>query len=374
MPASAELSSLPAAVCAADRAPGKCASPLKTRVGVFGVSRTNRARKNRTQVAHARRVGWPAATKTASDACETGLLYYGRRYYHPWKGRFLGRDPREEAGGLNLYGFVTNNPINRWDYLGMFDGFLACGWGQAMHDWATASMGPSSYVTGASSTSSSGFGIAANGFISPLTGQTVTNPTMFWSVSAPLATSTGSSSIDQFQTWLDVLGMADPTPLSDGANAAIYGLRGRWKDALISAAGAAVPYAGDALKAARLAARLAAREAAVALGAVTKPALGNLEKQLSEHVLPRHTVNDLAEYTAKSKFGSDVDVAQLIRESADGTFTVQSKGSNFERVIDTGREIGIDHTTGKGTSVFTVIVDRDGNLITAFPGVPGGGG
>jgi len=49
--------------------------------------------------------------------------------------------------------------------------------------------------------------------------------------------------------------MADPTPVIDGANAAIYGLRGRWTDAWISAAGAAVPYAGDALKAARLARR-----------------------------------------------------------------------------------------------------------------------
>jgi RHS repeat-associated protein len=43
----------------------------------------------------------------------------GRRYYSPSQGRFLGRDPIEESGGLNLYGFVTNNPINLWDYLGM---------------------------------------------------------------------------------------------------------------------------------------------------------------------------------------------------------------------------------------------------------------
>jgi hypothetical protein len=29
------------------------------------------------------------------------------------------RDPIEELGGLNLYGMVGNNPINRWDYLGL---------------------------------------------------------------------------------------------------------------------------------------------------------------------------------------------------------------------------------------------------------------
>jgi RHS repeat-associated protein len=48
-----------------------------------------------------------------------GRAVSGRRYYCPSQGRFLGRDPKMEKGGLNLYGFVTNNPINRWDYLGM---------------------------------------------------------------------------------------------------------------------------------------------------------------------------------------------------------------------------------------------------------------
>jgi RHS repeat-associated protein len=52
---------------------------------------------------------------------ESGLLYYGRRYYDPHLGRFVGRDPIEEKGGLHLYGFVGNNPISRWDYLGMDD-------------------------------------------------------------------------------------------------------------------------------------------------------------------------------------------------------------------------------------------------------------
>lgn len=59
------------------------------------------------------------STKFTDD--ETGLIYFGRRYYHPWKGRFLGRDPKEEFGGRNLYAFSSNNAINRWDYLGMAD-------------------------------------------------------------------------------------------------------------------------------------------------------------------------------------------------------------------------------------------------------------
>ncbi len=50
---------------------------------------------------------------------ETGLVYYGQRYYTPREGRFINQDPIEESGGLNLYGFVLNDPVNRWDYLGM---------------------------------------------------------------------------------------------------------------------------------------------------------------------------------------------------------------------------------------------------------------
>jgi RHS repeat-associated protein len=50
---------------------------------------------------------------------ETDLVNFGRRHYNPALGRFLGRDPIEEKGGLHLYGFVGNNGINRWDYLGM---------------------------------------------------------------------------------------------------------------------------------------------------------------------------------------------------------------------------------------------------------------
>ncbi len=50
---------------------------------------------------------------------ESGLIYYGFRYYSPSLGRFLNRDPIGEAGGQNLYGFVGNDPVNNWDYLGM---------------------------------------------------------------------------------------------------------------------------------------------------------------------------------------------------------------------------------------------------------------
>ncbi len=50
---------------------------------------------------------------------ETGLYYYGYRYYSPDMGRWISRDPIEEQGGLNLYGFVNNDPVNKWDLWGM---------------------------------------------------------------------------------------------------------------------------------------------------------------------------------------------------------------------------------------------------------------
>ena len=50
---------------------------------------------------------------------ETGLVIYELRPYIPPLGRWAARDMIEEEGGLNLYGFVGNDPLNRWDYLGL---------------------------------------------------------------------------------------------------------------------------------------------------------------------------------------------------------------------------------------------------------------
>jgi RHS repeat-associated protein len=69
---------------------------------------------------------------------ETGLLYYGYRYYNPRWGRWLSRDPLEEEGfrmmqgmltgeplpekdprDCNPYAFVLNDPTNAYDYLGL---------------------------------------------------------------------------------------------------------------------------------------------------------------------------------------------------------------------------------------------------------------
>jgi len=49
----------------------------------------------------------------------TGWYYYLYRYYDPLTGRWPNRDPIEERGGINLYGFVKNEQIDKIDRLGM---------------------------------------------------------------------------------------------------------------------------------------------------------------------------------------------------------------------------------------------------------------
>lgn len=50
---------------------------------------------------------------------ELGLVIYNYRHYNPLDGRWLTRDPIEEKGGINLYGFVGNNPLLWVDALGL---------------------------------------------------------------------------------------------------------------------------------------------------------------------------------------------------------------------------------------------------------------
>jgi RHS repeat-associated protein len=104
--------------------------------------------------------------KLADPAPRTAIS--GRRYYSPSQGRFLGRDPKGEKGGTHLYAFVTNNPSNRWDYLGM-----------------------------------TGWAINIGTMISPTTGQSVSTDTM--------RTFVGSDDVVEDGDWV-LLGTDDPDP------------------------------------------------------------------------------------------------------------------------------------------------------------------
>jgi RHS repeat-associated protein len=45
----------------------------------------------------------------------SGMYYYGFRFYDPNLQRWINRDPQAEAGGMNLYAFVANEPEGRLD-------------------------------------------------------------------------------------------------------------------------------------------------------------------------------------------------------------------------------------------------------------------
>ena len=51
---------------------------------------------------------------------ETGLYYYRARYFDPRVGRFVSEDPLGVRDHLNMYAYVSNNPINFDDPLGLY--------------------------------------------------------------------------------------------------------------------------------------------------------------------------------------------------------------------------------------------------------------
>jgi len=95
-------------------APEKPVPRPKNRVGNFFGESAQSRRVNRLPAQSPRRGSGHDYGRTAS-----GMFYYGFRYYNPETGRWLSRDPIGERGGLNLYGFVGNNPIRWFDLLGL---------------------------------------------------------------------------------------------------------------------------------------------------------------------------------------------------------------------------------------------------------------
>lgn len=91
----------------------------RVRYGIFGEVRSND------------RIGPPSTLDPAEkytgqrfDA-ETGLAYYGARYYDPATGRFVSPDSvvpdLQDPQSLNRYSYVHNDPLGRIDPLGNFD-------------------------------------------------------------------------------------------------------------------------------------------------------------------------------------------------------------------------------------------------------------
>jgi len=70
-----------------------------------------------------------SAQYTGRENDGTGLYYYRARYYSPSLHRFISEDPIGFAGGVNLYAYSENDPVNLKDPTGLF----VCTW----HRWIT---------------------------------------------------------------------------------------------------------------------------------------------------------------------------------------------------------------------------------------------
>jgi RHS repeat-associated protein len=60
---------------------------------------------------------WRFSSKRVDE--ETGLIFFGRRYYDSDKGRWMSQDPAGFAEGPNLYAYVSNNPLTHVDLYGL---------------------------------------------------------------------------------------------------------------------------------------------------------------------------------------------------------------------------------------------------------------
>ncbi len=61
---------------------------------------------------------WRFSSKRCDS--ETGLIYFGRRFYDPTIGKWLTQDPLGLKAGPNLYAYVLNGPLTKFDLYGLF--------------------------------------------------------------------------------------------------------------------------------------------------------------------------------------------------------------------------------------------------------------
>jgi RHS repeat-associated protein len=67
---------------------------------------------------------------------ESGLYYFRNRYYSPELGRFISRDPLGyDAGDINLYRFVGNDPYGGLDPMGLYHVYIMLG--SVSGSWST---------------------------------------------------------------------------------------------------------------------------------------------------------------------------------------------------------------------------------------------
>lgn len=114
------------------------------------------------------------------------------------------------------------------------------------------------------------------------------------------------------------------------------------------------------------------RSAAASDSHAEEDAAGEIEitEDALEHIEDRHTAAGSNTDDA-SVFLPDADIPELIREAESAPAEEQENG-RFSRVVQGTDTVGYDASTGELTDVYTVITDKNGELITAFPGTSTG--
>jgi len=96
----------------------------------------------------------------------------------------------------------------------------------------------------------------------------------------------------------------------------------------------------------------------------------NIGKDRLQHVKDGHTLGGKYFVDGKnSYFNEGEDIVQLIKQGTQQVAIRNERGA-YERTYDIGRNVGFDKNTGAQTSSMTVVTNKAGDLITAFPGSP----
>ena len=293
---------------------------------------------------------------------ETGLSYHTARYYNPRTSLWISADPiapRYLDGAPNAGVFL---PLNLQTYC---------------YSWnspATVSDPDGACPMCATGAAGAGIGAAVGGggyLLSRLIGggpvslRALAGATFGGAVTGGMAGMTGGASL-LTQVAGGALAAASGGIVqrtiahgADSPEANDYG-------AVVSdaATGAMVTMVGMMLQQAVkiLAAERAARAAQAGAAGI------NIGEQGLGHVLARHFPGG-AQAAGKSLFNAGETVPGLVR-GAESVAPVLQKGGNFARIVDAGRAIGVDRTTSLPTTIYTVITNQAGNLVTMFPGVP----
>ncbi len=276
------------------------------------------------------------------------------RMYDPILGRFLGVDPIIQAAdnsqSIDGYGYCLNNPLIYIDQSGYLynPGFNLRMWQLIVSLWERTPQGERMDFT------SDGVGgwqgvRSGSGFQGP------DQPYMLGevTVAAKAPEKNTSDHSGQRGNWFSNIDWSELVNQADD-----FFTVAAMSDAQLPV--------GDIVG---LAAMGGARLGKIIFGAkALNPGINMTQKGLT-HTLNRHTINNIVKWSNKSKFSNAIEIPNLIKQATKQPM-IQLANGNYARIVDAGRIIGIDVKTGQATSIYTVITNTSGDLITAFPGMP----